>query len=198
MSKLSGLKSAWESLAQRDALAAILTDPSKSGGKWDLTEFMATGDAEIETVLQHLEAIGLQPDPGGAVLDFGCGVGRLTQALARRFQSCVGIDISQEMITQANALNHYGHCRYVVSATPQLPFADEGFSFLYSNLVLQHVAQHFCRELPTRVHTGARSRGGAGLWVAGLFCHSGPCFLIDTHPSHSAPALAPKSVVQGI
>src|ERR1700739_2591516 len=118
MGKLSGLKSAWESLAQKDALAAILTDQSKSGGKWDVIEFMATGDAEIEAVLQHLEAIGLRPDPGGAVLDFGCGVGRLTQALARRFPSCVGVDISQEMITQANALNHYGHCRYVVSDTP--------------------------------------------------------------------------------
>src|ERR1700688_1689904 len=143
MSKLSGLKSDCESLAQRDALAAILTDPSKSGRKWDLTEFMATGDAEIETVLQHLEAIGLQPDPGGAVLDFGCGVGRLTQALARRFQSCVGIDISQEMITQANALNHYGHCRYLVSATPQLPFADESFSFLYSNIVMKNVPRSY-------------------------------------------------------
>jgi SAM-dependent methyltransferase len=143
MSKLSGLKRDWESLAQRDALGAILTDESKSGGKWDVTEFMATGDAEIETVLQHLEAIGLQPDPGGAVLDFGCGVGRLTQALARRFRSCVGVDISQEMITQANALNHYGHCRYVVSTTPPLPFADESCSFLYSNLVLQHMARPF-------------------------------------------------------
>ena len=143
MSKLSGLKRDWESLAQRDALAAILTDETKSGGKWDVTQFMATGDAEIEAVLQHLASIGLHPDRGGAVLDFGCGVGRLTQALARRFASCVGIDISQEMITRANALNQYQHCRYVVSAAPQLPLADESCSFLYSNLVLQHVARPF-------------------------------------------------------
>jgi SAM-dependent methyltransferase len=143
MSKLSGLKRDWESLARRDALAAILTDETKSGGKWDVTQFMATGDAEIETVLQHLASIGLQPDRDGAALDFGCGVGRLTQALARRFRSCVGVDISQEMITQANALNQYRHCRYVVSAAPQLPFADESCSFLYSNLVLQHVARSF-------------------------------------------------------
>jgi ubiquinone/menaquinone biosynthesis C-methylase UbiE len=154
MSKLSGLKRDWESLAQRDALAAILTDESKSGGKWDVTEFMATGDAEIETVLQHLETIGLRPDAGGTALDFGCGVGRLTQALARRFRSCVGVDISQEMITQANALNRYGDCRYWVSATPELPLADESCSFLYSNLVLQHVtrrlAVNYLREF-TRV-----------------------------------------------
>ena len=154
MGNLSGLERSWESLAQRDALAAILTDERKTGGRWDVTEFMATGDAEIETVLQHLDAIGVHPNRGGAVLDFGCGVGRLTQALARRFQSCVGVDISQEMITQANTLNHYGHCRYVVSATPQLPFADESFSLLYSNIVLQHVprsyAVNYLREF-TRV-----------------------------------------------
>ena len=154
MSNLSALKSDWESLAQKDALAAILTDESKSGGKWDVTEFMATGDAEIETVLQHLGAVGLHPEPTGAVLDFGCGVGRLTQALARRFQSCVGIDISQEMIRQADALNQYRHCRYVANATPQLPLADESCSFLYSNLVLQHVprplALNYLREF-TRV-----------------------------------------------
>ncbi len=154
MSKLSGLKRNWESLAHKDALAAILTDESRSGGRWDITEFMATGDIEIETVLHHLEDIGIHPERGGAVLDFGCGVGRLTQALARRFQSCIGIDISQEMITQANNLNHYGHCRYVFSATPRLPFADESFSFLYSNIVLQHVprsyAVNYLREF-TRV-----------------------------------------------
>src|ERR1700759_5212062 len=138
MDRLSGLKKDWESLAQRDAMAAILTDESKSGGKWDVTEFMATGNAEIETVLQHLEAIGLQPDLRGTALDFGCGVGRLTQALARRFRSSVGVDISQEMIAQANTLNQYEHCRYVVNTAPRLPFADNSFSFVYSNLVLQH------------------------------------------------------------
>jgi SAM-dependent methyltransferase len=143
VSKLSGLKRDWEALAQRDALSAILTDESKSGGKWDVPQFMATGDAEIEAVLQHLKSLGLQPDPGATVLDFGCGVGRLTQALARRFPSCVGLDISQEMITQANALNQYGHCRYVVSTTPQLPLADESCSFIYSNLVLQHMGRRF-------------------------------------------------------
>ena len=47
------------------------------------------------------------------------------------------------MIAQANALNHCGHCQYVVSAAPQLPFADQSFSFIYSNIVLQHVGRSF-------------------------------------------------------
>lgn len=150
MTSLDKLKNAWESLASRDALSAILTDDSKAGGKWDLAEFMATGDAEIETVMNHLAAIGHTPDFSGAALDFGCGVGRLTQALARRFASCVGLDISEQMVRQAGLLNQYPHCRYIASSAVRLPFDDAGFAFLYSNIVLQHVpralAKNYLRE----------------------------------------------------
>src|SRR5580692_10335873 len=112
----------WDSLAERDALWAILTDGSKAGGKWDVAEFMATGDAEIETVMDHLARIDCIPNTNGAALDFGCGVGRLTQPLARRFCSCVGVDISQQMIQRAESLNQYAHCRYVAHPNASLPF----------------------------------------------------------------------------
>jgi SAM-dependent methyltransferase len=146
VSNLDNLKNAWEGLAERDALNAILTDDSKTDGKWDVADFMATGDAEIETVMNHLAAIGRTPNRNGAALDFGCGVGRLTQALARRFASCVGVDISQQMIQKADALNRYAHCRYVASSAAPLPFPDASFSFIYSNIVLQHVPRRFSKE----------------------------------------------------
>ena len=146
MSNLDNLKNAWEGLAERDALNAILTDGSKVGGKWDVADFMATGDAEIQTVMNHLAAIGRTPNSNGAALDFGCGVGRLTQALARRFASCVGVDISQQMVQKADALNRYAHCRYVASSAAPLPFPDASFSFIYSNIVLQHVPRRFSKE----------------------------------------------------
>ena len=57
MSTLDNLKNAWEGLAGRDALSAILTDDSKTGGKWDLAEFLATGDAEIETVIDRKSVV---------------------------------------------------------------------------------------------------------------------------------------------
>ena len=144
MTSLEKLKNAWEGLASRDALSAILTDDSKAGRRWDVAEFMATGEAEIETVMSHLAAIGHLPDFTGAALDFGCGVGRLTQALARRFASCVGVDISQQMIQQAESLIQHPHCRYVASSSPRLPFDDASFSFLYSNI--QHVPRPLARN----------------------------------------------------
>lgn len=146
MSNLEKLKNAWEGLAERDALSAILTDDSKVGGKWNIAEFMATGDAEIETVMNHLARIGHAPNSSGAALDFGCGVGRLTQALARRFPSSVGVDISRHMIAQAELLNEYAHCRYIASSAARLSFDDASFSFIYSNIVLQHVPRPLARN----------------------------------------------------
>ena len=77
MMNLETLKNNWESLAERDALFAILTDHRRMGGKWTGDEFMATGKAEIETVMHHLSSIRRIPDYAGKALDFGCGVGRV-------------------------------------------------------------------------------------------------------------------------
>ncbi len=168
VSNLEKLKNAWEGLAERDALSAILTDDSKVGGKWNIAEFMATGDAEIETVMNHLARIGHAPDSSGAALDFGCGVGRLTQALARRFASSVGVDISKHMIEQAQSLNQYPHCRYVASSAARLPF--DGCKLLF------HLQQHrppACaspsrEELPARIRKAARAGRSPCLRRAGL------------------------------
>jgi SAM-dependent methyltransferase len=146
VTNLDKLKHDWERLAEHDAFHAILTDQSKVGGKWNVVEFMATGDAEIEIVMSHLANIGHIPDFDGAALDFGCGVGRLTQPLVRRFASCIGVDISQQMIQKAESLNQYAHCRYVAHSNARLPFADASFSFIYSNIVLQHVPPRFSEQ----------------------------------------------------
>lgn len=143
MTTLAELREAWENLAERDALGAILTDPSKVGGRWSLPDFMATGDAEVATVMNHLSSIGCTPARGGIALDFGCGVGRLTQALAREFASCIGIDISKQMIENAMSINKLTNCSYEALAGSSLPFGDGMFSFIYSNIVLQHIPRKY-------------------------------------------------------
>lgn len=155
----------WDSLAERDALWAILTDASKVNGKWDIEEFMATGDAEIQTVMDYLAKINCLPTTNGAALDFGCGVGRLTQAMARRFTSCIGVDISREMIQRAVLLNRHAHCRYVANSDMRLPFANGSFSFIYSNIVLQHVP---CRLASQYLREFVRVLGPDGVLVFGV------------------------------
>jgi ubiquinone/menaquinone biosynthesis C-methylase UbiE len=143
---LETLRSDWDDLAERDALWAILTDASKAGGRWNLAEFLATGDAEVETALGHLERSRIQLDCSGAALDFGCGVGRLTVPLAKRFASCVGIDISSHMIEKAEAMNRNANCRFIASSSSTLPLPDSAFAFIYSNIVLQHIPAEYAVE----------------------------------------------------
>jgi SAM-dependent methyltransferase len=130
----------WDSYAATDPLWAVLAFPDKSGGRWALQEFMKTGEREIALLYHRIQALQLAP-PTRRALDFGCGVGRLTQALARRQERVVGADISPVMIDLARRLNQYGdrveYCCTADAGLDTLP--ARSFDCIYSNIVLQHV-----------------------------------------------------------
>ena len=94
----------WDGLARRDPLWAILTSPDKRDGKWTLDEFLETGRAEVDRLIHYLDRVA-PGCPQHRALDFGCGVGRVTQALAARFEQVVGVDVASPMIAQARELN---------------------------------------------------------------------------------------------
>ena len=130
----------WDRLAETDALWAVLTEPGTKGGRWNVDEFFATGEAEIAQVLGVAERLG-RPAGRERALDFGCGVGRLTRALAARFDSVVGVDVSTAMIEQAQDHNgaHAG-CEFRLNTDGDLRQFESGtFDFVYSNIVLQHL-----------------------------------------------------------
>ena len=57
----------------------------------------------------------------GTALDFGCGVGRLSQALTKYFEQVAGVDISHTMIAKAKEVDHGpARIRYVVKTTADL------------------------------------------------------------------------------
>jgi ubiquinone/menaquinone biosynthesis C-methylase UbiE len=132
-------KQDWERLAEADAMGAVLTSPEDKGRAWNADRFFATGEAEIAHVLTVAD--GLQPVARGRALDFGCGVGRLTRALGKRYQTAVGVDIAEAMIAQARQLNEaFPHCEFLVNNAPDLHrFETDSFDFVYSNIVLQHL-----------------------------------------------------------
>jgi len=77
----------------------------------------------------------------GSALDFGCGVGRLTQALAPHFDRVVGVDVSPAMHDLATRLNQSPQkVSYVCNHTKDLrTFGDGSFDFIVSSIVLQHI-----------------------------------------------------------
>jgi SAM-dependent methyltransferase len=97
----------------------------------------------------------------GRALDFGCGVGRLTQALAGKFSECDGVDIAPSMIARANELNRFGNrCRYHVNDRNDLAlFGDDVFDLIYSDIVLQHIPPEFGAAY-IRDFTGVLAPGG--------------------------------------
>jgi ubiquinone/menaquinone biosynthesis C-methylase UbiE len=132
----------WDSVAETDAFWGILSLDGTKGGKWDIKEFFLTGEKEIDGLLQRIQSLGIALKWGTA-LDFGCGVGRLTQAAAKHFEKCCGVDISPKMVEMANQYNTHGEkCRYVLNSVDNLAvFTDDSFDLVYSKIALQHIAR---------------------------------------------------------
>jgi SAM-dependent methyltransferase len=130
----------WEELADLDPLWAVLTEPEARFGNWDLTEFFQTGDKEIDQIMGVAEALG-KPLEKRRALDFGCGVGRLTRALAHFFDRVDGVDISQGMISKAADLNKsFSTCHFHLNSRFDLRlFDDAEFDLVCSKIVLQHL-----------------------------------------------------------
>jgi 2-polyprenyl-3-methyl-5-hydroxy-6-metoxy-1,4-benzoquinol methylase len=130
----------WAELGETDPMWAILSADDKRGGKWNQQEFFATGREEIGQSLKDIQDAGVTVHRGAA-LDFGCGLGRLSQALAEHFQRVDGVDVSSSMVRQARQFNtHAEKVEYHVNCKTDLSlFPGNRFDFIYSHLVLQHI-----------------------------------------------------------
>jgi len=144
---LQELQENWHEFGRRDPLWAILTYPEKRGGKWDREEFFASGRDEILDVLRQAQDLGFAVRRQSA-LDFGCGVGRLTQALCEWFERCCGVDIAPSMIELAREYNRRGpQCEYFLNPRDDLRiFPDDSFDLVYSNRVLQHMRPQYSKS----------------------------------------------------
>ena len=146
----------WDDLALVDPFWAVLAADGKRGGGWELSEFLSTGEADVEQILATAAQLG-RPSRRERTLDFGCGVGRLTRALARGFDEAVGIDVSERMLEHARRLN---------ADTPNVTFINAGhppagrFDLVVANLVLQHLpSRALARVYIRRLIEAARPDG---------------------------------------
>jgi ubiquinone/menaquinone biosynthesis C-methylase UbiE len=159
MDALSRVRHQWTTLGERDPLWAILSEEDKKGGGWDRDAFFKTGIKEIAEVLRT--AASLSIIHYGTAVDFGCGVGRLSQALALRFDRVIGVDIAESMIRRAIELNRFPErCEYLHNVAADLNvLPDHSADVIYSSITLQHVvpalAQRYIREFFRIARPGA-------------------------------------------
>jgi SAM-dependent methyltransferase len=133
---------AWDDWARVDPLWAILTEPTKDHGGGDERAFFESGRDAVSMILAEAARLG-RPREHRVALDFGCGIGRLTQAIAGHFETTFGLDIAPTMIERAQRLAAdagVDGCEYLIHVDDDLArFADGSVDFVCSLLVLQHL-----------------------------------------------------------
>jgi SAM-dependent methyltransferase len=135
---------AWEEWGRRDPYFGVITDPKfRSAGINENAkqEFFASGEAHVHGVLSIIRK---HIDPGfmpRAVLDFGCGVGRLLIPFAKVAQEVVGLDVSPSMLQEArrNCDEHGLQNVRLFRSDDDLSTPTDPFDLIHSCIVFQHI-----------------------------------------------------------
>jgi SAM-dependent methyltransferase len=137
------IKTQWTKLGEVDPFWSVLSydefhakdDPEIIG------KFFASGKESLELIEKTLSRNGITLPGNATIVEYGCGLGRVTWHLARRFSHVIGIDISESMISAANAYmrkHQTGNVSFrllkEVEDIDELPSCD----LFFSQIVLQH------------------------------------------------------------
>lgn len=129
------MKNFWNERAKENAPFYIAT--WRGWQRKDVNDFFINA----EEARKFLADAGYTPRPSDRMLEIGCGIGRMTHGFAPLFGEVQAIDVSGEMICQAQkhlaALpNVHAHETNGVDLDI---FADNYFDFCFSYIVFQHI-----------------------------------------------------------
>jgi ubiquinone/menaquinone biosynthesis C-methylase UbiE len=76
----------------------------------------------------------------GAILDVGCGTGKLLRSASERFPDArlVGVDAAIEMVKQAQSSTPDGTIQFQQATAEELPFPDGSFDLVFSTMTFHH------------------------------------------------------------
>ncbi|MFK0299438.1 class I SAM-dependent methyltransferase [Brevundimonas sp. NPDC090276] len=124
----------WEEIGRSNPYFGVLTDPrfkTENLNDEARAAFFASGEGDIGRASKVLKRRYSDFAPASA-LDFGCGVGRLTRALAAATGDAFGVDVSESMLAEARRSAPSG-----ASFGCNLP--DRTFDWIVSIIVFQHI-----------------------------------------------------------
>jgi len=148
--QLRKMRRDWDQRARQNARHYVVTGQAE----WSDQEFYESGEITLrEDILNDLTNICQGRSPKEmAVLEIGCGAGRVTRALARFFGVVYAVDISAEMVKQARqAVSDYTTARIYRNNGKDLSVvrrhwwnrfgigAGVQVDFAFSTMVFQHI-----------------------------------------------------------
>lgn len=138
------VQSVWRALGETRPHWSVLTGPEFLPEQIDpaaITEFYRSGEANIDTLMRTLARNRVDASKLRTCMDFGCGLGRLSAALASRFERVTAVDVSSSHLAMAReALTERGISNVdlvqleTVGGVERLPTVD----LVFSVIVLQH------------------------------------------------------------
>lgn len=133
----------WHELGESEPFWSVLTAPEYRGipQAESIRRFFASGPVDVRQFLDTLARSDLDLTGRTICLEYGCGLGRITRALAPHFHKTIGVDISKSHLDHARRYAkrdgilgiEWQHLASVDSLD-QLPQVD----VIYSMIVLQH------------------------------------------------------------
>ena len=140
----------WDERARKDAFHYIASWRKD----WNQELFFESGEEDFQRlVVSVLNRRGWEPQ-GKAMLELGCGAGRMTRSFAKRFSQVYAFDISPEMLGHARALSpDASNIHWMLgNGTDLSGLGNEVVDFAFSYIVLQHMpapqfALRYVREI---------------------------------------------------
>jgi len=132
-----GMRSFWDDAAKKNA--AWYVDTTVSFDDPNMEEFFATGHKIVEHAYGESP---VKPSHHDLAVEIGGGLGRNCVALAKHFKKVVGVDISPEMVRQANELVHDDNIEFVLTEGADMSsVASDSADFVMSFTVFQHIPE---------------------------------------------------------
>lgn len=131
------LKEEWNKRAKEDAFRFV----SCFRKDWNDESFYAWGEIQTHIVIdKFFQAQNIDPS-GWAVLEIGCGAGRMSRALASRFKRVFAYDVSDEYVQIAREKNsHLQNVVFTVNDGTSFPEVSESsIDFVFSGWTMQHM-----------------------------------------------------------
>jgi SAM-dependent methyltransferase len=126
----------WDERADEDPWYFV--DNKLTYGHPDTERFWRDGAEDLAAILASLE---LEIGPTDAVVEVGCGLGRLTRPIAAKARRVYALDVSERMLERARALNPaLENVEWLLGDGESLgPIADGSADACVSHVVFQHI-----------------------------------------------------------